>query len=119
MTTRIDPAELEDIRADLAVLLPDTITVRRRPAGGAWAAVGTYAGRWTLGGATDVTRSSDVAAALDANLTVHLEAGADVKRGDNLFLGGYPAGQRAEVVLVAPSPRVHLTVLARLEEEAG
>lgn len=115
MTTRMTPEELAELRADLDVLLPDTITVRRRT-GTTWATVGTWKGRWRLGGATDVVAASGAAEALDANVTVRLEAGADVRRGDNLFIGGYPDGQRLEAVLVSPAPRAHWTVMARMEE---
>lgn len=111
MSTALTPAELEAMRADLAALLPDEVSVRRRGVGGAWADVASYACRLTLGTGGPDERLSDAAHRVGASAVLRLPAGADVLRLDRVRVGEH-AG---EVRLVLAVTRAHLTALVALE----
>lgn len=111
------PAELAEIRAGFAALLPDTCSLRRESASGVWGDVPQGQGlpcRLSPLRGRNVEAYGEISARLEADAVLRLPHDAPVQVDDHAHIDGV----RCAVVFIVPSPRVHLTALVRLEQSA-
>lgn len=122
MSPALTSTELAAMREDAVDALLDVCTIRRRSAAGAPFA--------DVPGAVDIAcrfvpstggrpeETGGVAASVDADATLRVAHGVDVRRLDRVRVSGVAGEVLAEVLYVAPSVRAHRNALLRVIESA-
>lgn len=97
---------------DAAVTLLDTAEIRRRSAAGNWLVIATVPARLALttSRAGERLAGAGSAAETDADASLNVPEGTDLRRGDHALV----AGRTVETLYVKPTVRVHLRALCKV-----